>query len=219
MLADLDEEAERYYAQAPSADLVDAPADGGFDLEAALGEAPARMAAFERSLHSGPVVFHSKFSEEFVGLDEELQLPPRLRPNETVSAMQVARLIDKFASTTHKRSAEDNERMLDQVVALINRIVIRVGLPIPPPSQLPSTTTYEDPLLNERYAEHVVHRCVWVLCVRWCVCVCVCHSLTFSCVCVCVCGVCVCGVCVCVCGAREGRTSPLATPSATGASC
>jgi hypothetical protein len=152
---------------------------------------------------SNSVVFHAQYTEEFVDLDEDLDLPPRLAPNQPVTALQVARLLRRFANTQHTRSPAQNEELLGQVVALLDRIVVRAGVPIPPSSRSSTTTTSttaDELELNERYAEHVVLRCVCV-----CACVCVCVRV---CACVCVC-VCACVLTVVVCG--EGRTCRPAT--------
>ncbi len=131
-------------------------------------------------------MFHAHYMEEFVDLDEELDLPPRLAPNQPVTALQVARLLRRFANTQHTRSPAQNEALLDQVVALLDRIVVRAGVPIPPPSRSSTTTTSttaDELELNERYAEHVVLRCVYA---RVCACACAC---VLTVVCGLVCGV------------------------------
>lgn len=161
MLVDLDEEAERYYAPAPPE--LD---PHGSELQTSLDGGHAAQLAFERSLPpkskaSNSVVFHAQYTEEFVDLDEDLDLPPRLAPNQPVTALQVARLLRRFANTQHTRSPAQNEELLGQVVALLDRIVVRAGVPIPPPSRSSTTTTSttaDEPELNERYAEHVVLR-------------------------------------------------------------
>lgn len=77
---------------------------------------------------------------------DELELPPRLNPGQVPTARQVHQLLQRFSDTMKRRSAQENQKVFDKILELVDRIGTE--------RKFEATGNTE---IDERYAQHQMY--------------------------------------------------------------
>jgi len=160
ILVGIDEEADRYHSQEEIHPEAERLARAGVFVSIPLPEASFEQFAMSlppsdtpnKVLKQNPAMFHLFFNSQFADNERDLELPPKLAPHETVTPVQVTRLLYRFLRTRYQRNAEENADLLRQVIGLVDRIDLNVH------TEELSNADEGEAVIDERYAFNLSSR-------------------------------------------------------------